>query len=97
MSMAIGQHTIEVTAYDAVGNQSPPKSLTVKRQGNVKGAVLIIAGRNDGNSLQSNIFNAANRAYCIFKQPVSATIRFSILRPPCRMRMAMGRRMFMLA
>jgi hypothetical protein len=66
VSMALGANTVEIEAFDAAGNSSK-KTLTVNRQGVVQGAVLIIAGRNEGNGLQNNIYNAANRAYRIFK------------------------------
>lgn len=66
LQMAIGANTVKVDAFDTEGNNSQ-LTLTVNRQGNAQGAVLIIAGRNETNGLQGNIYNAANRAYRIFK------------------------------
>lgn len=66
LQMAIGANTVKVDAFDTEGNTSQ-LSVTVNRQGNAQGAVLIIAGRNETNGLQGNIYNAANRAYRIFK------------------------------
>jgi len=62
----IGDNTIELTAYDEAGNSSK-KTVTVKRLGASLGAVLIVAGHNETFGLQTNIYNAANRAYRIFK------------------------------
>ena len=62
----IGDNTIELTAYDEAGNFSK-KTVTVKRLGASLGAVLIVAGHNETFGLQTNIYNAANRAYRIFK------------------------------
>ncbi|MEZ4732848.1 MAG: C13 family peptidase [Caldilineaceae bacterium] len=67
LSLQVGDNVIELTAFDEASNASAVRTLTVKRQGNAQGAVLIVAGRNETNSLQSNIYNAANRAYRIFK------------------------------
>ena len=64
--MTVGDNTILVELFDAQGNKDDA-SFTVKRVGNVQGAVVIIAGRNDGNGLQTNIYNIANRTYRIFK------------------------------
>ena len=66
LQMAIGANTVKVDAFDTEGNTSQ-LALTVNRQGNAQGAVLIVAGRNETNGLQGNIYNAANRAYRIFK------------------------------
>ena len=66
LQMAIGANTVKVDAFDTEGNTSQ-LAITVNRQGNAQGAVLIIAGRNETNGLQGNIYNAANRAYRIFK------------------------------
>lgn len=67
LALQVGDNVIEITALDEASNASAVKTLTVKRQGNAQGAVLIVAGRNETNSLQTNIYNAANRAYRIFK------------------------------
>jgi len=66
IALAVGDNTIKIELFDAQGNKAE-KTLTVQRQGNVQGAVVIIAGRNDSNGLQSNIYNITNRAYRIFK------------------------------
>ncbi len=66
VQLAVGDNQIEISVFDAAGNSSK-KALTVKRLGIAKGAVIIIAGRNETNSLQSNIYNAANRAFRIFR------------------------------
>jgi len=66
LQMAIGANTVKVDAFDTEGNNSQ-LTLNVNRQGNAVGAVLIVAGRNETNGLQGNIYNAANRAYRIFK------------------------------
>ncbi len=66
VGLAVGDNNIKIELFDAQGNKDE-KNLTVKRLGNVQGAVVIIAGRNDSNGLQSNIYNIANRTYRIFK------------------------------
>ena len=66
LQMAVGVNTVKVDAFDTEGNNTQ-LALTVNRQGNAQGAVLIVAGRNETNGLQGNIYNAANRAYRIFK------------------------------
>lgn len=66
VGLAIGSNNIQVTAYDDLGNATE-RNLTVQRLGDSPGAVLIVAGQNETRSLQSNIYNAANRAYRIFK------------------------------
>ncbi len=66
LSLAVGDNNIRVTAFDDAGNSSD-RNLMVKRLGESPGAVLIVAGRNETASLQTNIFNSTNRAYRIFK------------------------------
>lgn len=66
IGLAVGDNTIKLELFDTQGNKAE-KTLTVKRPGNVQGAVVIIAGRNDSNGLQTNIYNIANRTYRIFK------------------------------
>lgn len=61
-----GANAIEVTVFDSAGNQSND-ALTINRVITSPGSVIILAGRNDTNSLQANIENAANRAYRVFK------------------------------
>ncbi len=62
-----GDNTMQVTAYDNANNASTTTTITVKRETNVLGAVIIVAGRNEDYSLQTNIDNSANRAYRIFR------------------------------
>jgi len=66
VSLAVGDNSIRLTAFDDAGNSSD-RDLTVKRLGESPGAVLIVAGRNETASLQTNIYNSTNRAYRIFK------------------------------
>ena len=66
ISLAVGNNNVRVTVFDDAGNSSD-RDLTVQRLGESPGAVLIVAGRNETSSLQTNIYNAANRAYRIFK------------------------------
>ncbi|MEZ4680385.1 MAG: fibronectin type III domain-containing protein [Caldilineaceae bacterium] len=66
IQLAVGENTVKVELFDTQGNQDE-ETLTVQRLGNVQGAVVVIAGRNDSNGLQSNIYNIANRTYRIFK------------------------------
>lgn len=61
-----GANNIEVTVFDSAGNQGSD-TLTINRLTSSPGSVIILAGRNDTNSLQTNIENAANRAYRVFK------------------------------
>lgn len=62
--LALGDNTISVEVIDAAGN-SGKKTITVRRLGNSPGAVLIVAGQNETQALQTNIYFAANRAYRI--------------------------------
>jgi hypothetical protein len=62
-----GNNTIQVTAFDGANNSSPATTITVRRETNVLGAVIIVAGHNEDYSLQTNIDNSANRAYRIFR------------------------------
>jgi len=62
-----GNNAMEVTVFDSANNESPKTTITVKRETNVLGAVIIVAGRNEDYSLQTNIDNSANRAYRIFR------------------------------
>lgn len=66
LPIGIGNNNIEVTVFDEAGN-STTKTVTVQRQGNSPGAVIIVAGHNETFGLQTNIYNAANRAYRIFQ------------------------------
>lgn len=66
VGMAFGNNSLEVEAIDSAGNSSK-QTITVRRLGNSPGAVILIAGRNETNGLQNNIYNSVNRAYRIFK------------------------------
>lgn len=66
ITLAVGNNSVRVTAYDDAGNATD-RDLVVQRLGESPGAVLIVAGRNETASLQTNIYNATNRAYRIFK------------------------------
>lgn len=65
--LTLGDNSIQVSIIDAANNKST-QLLTVRRLGNVSGAVIIIAGHNETFGLQPNIYNAANRAYRIFQR-----------------------------
>lgn len=66
VGIGIGENTVEITVFDAANNSSK-QQLQIRRIGDVAGAVLIVAGHNETFGLQPNIYNAANRAYRIFK------------------------------
>jgi hypothetical protein len=61
----MGTNHIQITLFDEANN-STIHNLEVQRIGQVAGAVLIVAGHNETFALQTNIYNAANRAYRIF-------------------------------
>jgi hypothetical protein len=67
VALVPGDNTMQVTAYDGANNPSSTTTITVKRETQVLGAVIIVAGHNEDYSLQSNIDNSANRAYRIFR------------------------------
>lgn len=66
LGLAVGDNNVQVNVFDDAGNAGQ-RSVTVRRLGEVAGAVLIVAGHNETFGLQSNIYNAANRAYRIFR------------------------------
>jgi len=66
LSLSVGDNNVNVAVYDTAGNVSQ-QAVTVRRLGQAAGAVLIIAGHNETFGLQSNIYNAANRTYRIFR------------------------------
>ncbi|MCB0115436.1 MAG: fibronectin type III domain-containing protein [Caldilineaceae bacterium] len=66
IDLNVGNNTIDVTVYDAAGLSSK-QTIVVRRLGESPGAVIIIAGRNEGYGLQTNIYYSTNRAYRIFK------------------------------
>jgi len=67
VSLSLGDNTIQVIAHDDAGNEGST-TLTFHRLGQTDdGVVIIVAGHNASNSLQSNIYNATNRAYRVFQ------------------------------
>lgn len=64
--LQVGQNSLEVAVLDSAGNASP-RTINITRIGTAPGAVVIVAGHNESFGLQANIYNAANRAYRIFK------------------------------
>lgn len=64
--LSVGSNTVEVAVLDSAGN-STPRNITINRIGTAAGVVVIVAGHNESFGLQANIYNAANRAYRIFK------------------------------
>ncbi|MCL4858163.1 MAG: fibronectin type III domain-containing protein [Caldilineaceae bacterium] len=66
IGLAIGDNQIQVRVYDDAGNVTT-EELAVRRLGEVQGGVIIMAGHNETFGLQRNIYNAANRAYRIFR------------------------------
>ncbi len=66
LGLSVGDNNVQITVYDSAGNTSQ-QPITVRRLGQVSGAALIIAGHNETFGLQTNIYNAANRAYRIFE------------------------------
>ncbi len=67
VALVPGNNTMQVTAFDNANNASSMTTITINRETNVLGAVIIVAGHNEDYSLQSNIDNSANRAYRIFR------------------------------
>ena len=66
LPLAAGNNNVEVTVFDDTGNTGGD-ALTIQLLGESLGAVIIVAGHNDSFSLQTNIYNAANNAYRVFK------------------------------
>jgi hypothetical protein len=66
ITLGAGSNDIQVTVYDDAGHEGAD-SLVLTRVGGGGGAVIIVAGQNDSASLQTNINNAANRAYQVFQ------------------------------
>ncbi|MEM7535329.1 MAG: fibronectin type III domain-containing protein [Chloroflexota bacterium] len=66
LSLGVGDNIVELKAYDEAGNSSK-STMTIRRLGESPGAVIIVAGHNETYGLQTNIYNAANRAYRIFE------------------------------
>lgn len=66
LNLNIGDNDILVSVTDSAGNTGQ-KTQRIHRLSGRTGAVLIVAGHNETFGLQTNIYNAANRAYRIFK------------------------------
>lgn len=63
--LRVGVNDVRVTAFDEANN-STEQRIEVRRLADSAGAVIIVAGHNETFGLQTNIYNAANRAYRIF-------------------------------
>lgn len=66
LSLGPGVNNIQITAFDAVGNEGN-LTMTINRPTGTVGAVIILAGHNETFSLQTNIDSAANRAYRVYR------------------------------
>ncbi len=64
--LVLGNNQIQVTVFDAAENTGTA-SLTIRRIGDLVGAVVIAGGHDGTHSLQTNIDYATNRAYRIFR------------------------------
>jgi hypothetical protein len=62
-----GTNQINVTVYDTYTNTASALT-TINRVAGQHGAVVIVGGHNNSNSVQANINYASNRAYNIFRQ-----------------------------
>ena len=65
LPLALGDNLIQVTVYDGADNQGTA-SLTIHRLAGLNGAVVIVGGHNDTDSLQSNIDYLTSHAYQTF-------------------------------
>jgi hypothetical protein len=65
LPIRVGVNDIRITVFDEENN-STEHTVEVRRLADSTGAVLIVAGHNETFGLQTNIYNAANRAYRIF-------------------------------
>ncbi|HXF60243.1 MAG TPA: fibronectin type III domain-containing protein, partial [Caldilineaceae bacterium] len=66
VSLRVGSNQIQVRVIDGENNSSV-HNLEVRRLAASAGAALIVAGHNETFGLQTNIYNATNRAYRIFQ------------------------------
>ena len=66
IALLFGTNQIEVTVYDTV-EHTGTTSLSIERISGLNGAVVIVGGHDNFNSLQSRINYATNRAYRIFR------------------------------
>lgn len=66
ITLSAGMNQLQLTVFDEAGNASST-ALLVNRLASAPGVALIVAGRNEVSSLQLNIYNAANRAYRVFR------------------------------
>ena len=64
--MRVGSNEIHVSVFDEANNFTEHQ-LEVRRLAQSAGAVIIVAGHNETFGLQTNIYNATNRAYRIFQ------------------------------
>lgn len=61
----VGVNNVQVTVFDEANNSSS-HNMVINRLAEGRGAAIIVAGHNETFGLQTNIYNAANRAYRIF-------------------------------
>ena len=80
LGLVVGDNNVQVNVFDDAGNATQ-RAVTVRRLGQVAGAVIIIAGHNETFGLQTNIYNAANRAYRIFRSAGFAASEIQYLAP----------------
>jgi hypothetical protein len=66
LPLAGGDNIVRIQVFDAAGN-SGERTVLIRRLGDSPGAVIIVAGHNETFGLQTNIYNATNRAYRIFR------------------------------
>ncbi|MFO7632929.1 MAG: fibronectin type III domain-containing protein [Caldilinea sp.] len=65
LPLRVGVNDVRVTVFDEANN-STERRIEVRRLADSAGAAIIVAGHNETFGLQTNIYNAANRAYRIF-------------------------------
>jgi hypothetical protein len=63
--LRVGNNDVRVTVFDEANN-STEHAMQILRIADSRGAAVIVAGHNETFGLQTNIYNAANRAYRIF-------------------------------
>jgi len=66
LPLRVGVNDVEVTVFDEANNSSQ-RTVQIMRLADSAGAVIIVAGHNETFGLQTNIYNATNRAYRIFR------------------------------
>jgi hypothetical protein len=66
LPIRVGINEVRVTVFDEANNSSE-HAIQIHRLAEGRGAAIIVAGHNETFGLQTNIYNAANRAYRIFQ------------------------------